>query len=76
MQELLEILKEILPNVEWESDFELVDEGILNSIDIITIISEITDEYDIKISTDEMKAENFNSVQAIYDMIKRLEDEE
>lgn len=75
MQELLEILKEILPNVEWESDLDLVDEGILNSIDIITIISEITDEYDVKISTDEMKAENFNSVQAIYDMIKRLEDE-
>lgn len=75
MQELLEILKEILPNVEWESDLALVDEGILNSIDIITIISEITDEYDVKISTDEMKAENFNSVQAIYDMIKRLEEE-
>lgn len=75
MQELLEILKEILPNVEWESDYDLVDDGILNSIDIITIISEITDEYDIKISTDEMKTENFNSVQAIYDMIKRLEEE-
>ncbi|MGN1167471.1 MAG: phosphopantetheine-binding protein [Lachnospiraceae bacterium] len=75
MQELLEILKEILPNVEWESDLDLVDEGIINSIDIITIISEITDEYDIKISSDEMRAENFNSVQAIYDMIQRLEEE-
>lgn len=75
MQELLELLKDILPNVQWESDLNLVDEGILNSIDIITIISEITDEYDIKISSDEMKAENFNSVQAIYSMIKRLEEE-
>lgn len=75
MQELLELLKDILPNVQWESDLALVDEGILNSIDIITIISEITDEYDIKISSDEMKAENFNSVQAIYNMIQRLEEE-
>lgn len=73
MQELLELLKEILPNVQWESDLQLVDEGILNSIDIITIISEITDEYDIKISSDEMRADNFNSVQAIYNMIQRLE---
>jgi len=75
MQQLKEILKEILPNVDWETEEDLVDEGILNSIDIITIISEITDEYDIKISTDEMRAENFNSVQAIYNMIKRLESE-
>jgi len=75
MQQLKEILKEILPNVDWETEEDLVDEGILNSIDIITIISEITDEYDIKISTDKMRAENFNSVQAIYNMIKRLESE-
>lgn len=75
MQELLELLKEILPNVQWESDLNLVDEGILNSIDIITIISEITDEYDIKVSSDEMKAENFNSVESIYNMIKRLEED-
>lgn len=75
MEELLEILKEVLPNVEWESDANLVDDGLLNSIDIITIISEITDEYDIKISTDEMRAENFNSVQAIYDMIQKLQED-
>ncbi len=75
MEELLEILKEVLPNVDWESDADLVDDGLLNSIDIITIISEITDEYDIKISTDEMRAENFNSVQAIYDMIQKLQED-
>lgn len=75
MQELLELLKDILPNIKWESEDNLVDEGILNSIDIITIISEITEEYDIKISSNEMKAENFNSLQAIYNMINRLSEE-
>lgn len=75
MQDLLELLKEVLPHVDWESEDDLVDDGLLNSIDIITIISEITDEYDITISADEMQAENFNSVQAIYEMIKRLEEE-
>lgn len=74
MEELLEILQEILPKVDWKTDAALVDDGILDSIDIITIISEITDEYDIKISTDEMKAENFNSVKAIWDMIERLQE--
>lgn len=74
MQELLEILKEILPKVDWNTDAALVDDGILDSIDIITIISEITDEYDIKISTDEMKAENFNSVEAIWNMIQTLQE--
>lgn len=75
MQELLELLKDILPNIRWESDQNLVDDGILNSIDIITIISEITEEYDIKIPSNEMKAENFNSIQAIYNMINRLNEE-
>jgi len=75
MQELLELLKETLPNVNWETDADLVDDGLLDSIGIITVISEITEEYDIKITTDEMKAENFNSVQAIYEMIQRLQDE-
>ena len=75
MQELLEILKEILPNVDWEED-SLVDDGVLSSIDVITIIAEITDEYDVKITTDEMKAENFNSVEAIYNMIQTLLEDE
>lgn len=75
MEELLELLQEVLPNVDWEVEKSLVDDGVLDSIDIITIISEITDEYDIKISTDEMKAENFNSVEAIYEMIQTLQED-
>ena len=75
MEELLELLQEVLPNVNWEVEKSLVDDGVLDSIDIITIISEITDEYDIKISTDEMKAENFNSVEAIYEMIQTLQED-
>lgn len=75
MEELLEVLKRALPKVDWESDSLLVDDGIIDSMDVVTVISEITDEYDIEIPSEEMEPENFNSVQAIYDMIKRLEDE-
>ena len=74
MDQLLDILTEVNSDVDYETCDTLVDDGILDSIDIITIISEITDEYDIKISTDEMKAENFNSVKAIWDMIQRLQE--
>lgn len=75
MEELLEVLKRALPNVDWQSDALLVDDGIIDSMDVVTVISEITDEYDIEIPSEEMEPENFNSVQAIYNMIKRLEDE-
>lgn len=75
MEELLEVLKNALPNVDWETDSLLVDDGIIDSIDVVTIISEITDAFDVEIPSEEMDPENFNSVKAIYDMIKRLEDE-
>ena len=75
MERLLEILKRALPNVDWTTDAALVDDGIIDSIDVVTIISEITEEYDIEIPSDEMEPENFNSVAAIMDMIKRLQEE-
>lgn len=75
MEELLEVLKRALPNVDWETDDLLVDDGIIDSMDVVTVISEITDEYDIEIPSEEMEPENFNSVKAIYELIQRLEEE-
>lgn len=72
MEELLEVLQRAVPNGEWTAEGDLVDDGIIDSIDIISAIAEITDEYDIKIPSDEMKNENFNSLQAIYDLVQRL----
>ena len=75
MQELLELLKEVLPNVDWEAEKSLVDDGVLDSIDIITIISEINEAYDVVIPAEEIVPENFNSAQALYSLIERLADE-
>lgn len=72
MDELLEVLKRAVPKGDWLAEGDLVDDGIIDSIDIISAIAEITDEFDIKIPSDEMKNENFNSVQAIYDLVARL----
>ncbi len=75
MEELLEVLKRALPRVDWTTSRPLVDDGIIDSMDVVSVISEITDAYDIEIPSEEMEPENFNSVAAIYEMIKRLQDE-
>ena len=72
MKELLELLKDVRDDVDFESCTDLIDGKVLNSFDIIQIISVIDEEYDVEIPAKEIKAENFNSVQAIYDMIQRL----
>lgn len=68
MNELLDILKEAMPKVDWENGEDLVDDGVIDSMDVVTIISEITDAYDIEIPSEEMEPENFNSAKAIYEM--------
>ncbi len=74
MEELLEILSEVKPGVDFETEKELVDSGILDSMTIIQLVARLTDEYDIEITPMELVPENFNSAEAIYAMIQRLED--
>lgn len=75
MEALLDILKELHPEVDFETCTTLVDDKIIDSFDIVTIISEINDEYDVVIGAEDIVPENFNSAQALYDLILRLEDE-
>lgn len=72
MEKLLEILKGIRPDVDFENETELIDEGILDSMDIVSIISEIDDEFDVQIRITELDPDNFNSVEAIWDLVQRL----
>lgn len=76
MEELLDILRELHPDVDFEKEEHLVDGKILDSFDIITIISEIADAFDVTISAEHIIPENFNSAQALYELIAKLEDEE
>ena len=69
MNELLEILKELHPDVDYENCTTLIDDKILDSFDIVSIIS------DVAIPAEEIIPENFNSAKALYDLIVRLEDE-
>lgn len=74
MEKLLEILKGIRPDVDFENEKALIDDGVLDSFDVVSIISELNDEYDIHVKVTELDPENFNSVEAIMQMVKRLKD--
>lgn len=75
MNELIEILENLHPEVDFETCTTLIDDKILDSFDIITIISEINEEFDVVIPAEEIVPENFNSAQALYELVTRLADE-
>jgi len=75
-EELLEILADLHPEVDFESETSLVDDKILTSFDIVAIIAEVSDSYDIMIPAGEIRPENFNSLDALYALIKKAEDED
>lgn len=72
MGRLIEILNDIRPDVDFAGETGLMDDGILDSFDIVSIISELNDEYEINIRVNELIPENFNSVEAIMKMVERL----
>lgn len=75
METLLEILRGLHPEVDFETCNTLIDDKIIDSFDIVTLISEISEEYDITIPVDEIVPKNFNSAKALYAMIERLMEE-
>ena len=71
MDELMEILDDIRPDVDFTAENALVDDKILNSFDILAIVSEISETYGIRLSAGEIKPENFNSADAMWALISR-----
>ena len=76
MEELLEILQEMHPDVDFELCDTLIDDKILDSFDIVELVSEIRNTVDVRIPAEAIIPENFNSAEAIYDLIESLEDED
>lgn len=76
MEDLIKILKDLHPDVDFDTCTTLIDDKILDSFDIVTVISEINEEFDVVIPAEEIIPENFNSAQALYALIKRIEDED
>ena len=74
MEELLEILRDIDDSVDYEKETALIDDHILDSFAIITLISEIEETFDVEVAAAEMTPENFNSAAALWKMIQRLQE--
>ncbi len=72
MDQLLDILTEVNSDVDYETCDTLVDDGILDSFDIVSIVGELNDTFDINITPVDIVPENFNSAEAMWDMIQRL----
>ena len=72
MDKLLEILKQVRPDVDFENETALVDDGILDSFDIVSIISELDDAFGVQIRIAELDPENFNSAKAIWELVQKL----
>lgn len=75
MEKLLEILNELHPEVDFETEDRLIDDKILDSFDIVTIVAEIDAEYDVAIPAEELIPENFNSAKALWALVERLMEE-
>ena len=74
MDELLELLEDIKPTVDFGTCTGLIDDGYLDSFDILSIVSELNDAFGIEISPVDIIPENFNSAQALWNMVERLKD--
>lgn len=75
MEKLIEILEDIQPDADYENCTTLIDDGILESFAILSIVGELEDEFDISITPAEIIPENFNSAAALWAMIQRLQNE-
>lgn len=76
MDELLEILEEINPDIDYSTATKLIDDKMLDSFSIVSLVAEISDVFDIEISPKYLIPENFNSAQAMMKMIETIQDEE
>jgi acyl carrier protein len=75
MNELIAILNELHDDVDFATETGLIENGILNSLDIVTLITEINDRFDVQIPAEEIMPENFDSAEALWALITRLDED-
>lgn len=75
MEELLEILNDIQPGVDFENEKHLIDDHLLDSLSIISLVAELEDTFDVTIPAVEIIPDNFNSTEAMLEMLQRLQED-
>ena len=71
MDELLKLLHEIQPNVDFENESDLLESGLLDSFSVVMIIDAICQHYNIELSADDIDPDNFQSIQTIWNMVEK-----
>ena len=71
---ILEILNTVKPNLDFSAETQIIDKGLLESFDIIRLVALLSDEFDVEFTAAELIPENFNSVDAIEAILRKLED--
>ena len=74
-EQIMKILKGIRSDVDFENETALIDNGVLDSFDIISIVGELNDAFDVEINVDDLLPENFNNVAAMVELISKLQEE-
>lgn len=75
MEELLEILNDIQPGVDFENEKHLIDDHLLDSLSIISLVAELEDTFNVTIPAVEIIPDNFNSAEAMLEMLQRLQED-
>ena len=75
-EKLLALLEDIRPDVDFENEKKLIDGKVLDSFDIISIVQEMNDTFDIDINVEDLEPDNFNTVDAMIELIEKLQAEE
>ncbi len=75
MEKLMKILKDLRPEVDFEKEDKLIENGIIDSFDLVALVGEINEVFGVEVEFEDMEPENFNSAENIYKMICRLENE-
>lgn len=72
MEELLKLLQGVRPDIDFKNETALIDDGYLDSFDVVSIISEIDDQFGVQIRINELDPDNFNSAESIWNLIQSL----
>ena len=69
-KQIIEILSEICPGIDFETETALIDDGLIDSLDIVAVVTELMEAFDVELGDDDLTPENFNSVEAIEELIE------
>ena len=73
-EQVMKILEELRPDVDFEKETALIDDGVLDSFDIVSLVGELNDNFNIEINVDDLLPENFNSADAMAELVAKMQE--